>query len=234
MTKNKTPAQFKSQLTNALLSACQKGDLKSVKNLLTSESTASLIDIHTHDLKSKYGISIPNLPLKYACQYGHQDIVEYLLTSKELKENARINYPKDNSPLRYAVSGKQEHIIKFLLTSDKLKEHADIRNHSIISSAITKNGLPIVKMLLTSKELPQHALLYLPVDKDILAASIKCKYYDITEYLIIEMNYKIPDDILPIVTQDDIARKIVEAKEMYEMLQKDLPNNKIERKNIKI
>lgn len=62
----------------SLTDACREGDLEVVKFLLTSPDLTFLANIQESN----------NDPIFQACDYGHKEIIEYLLASHELKEHA--------------------------------------------------------------------------------------------------------------------------------------------------
>jgi hypothetical protein len=79
------------------------------------------------ELKRKANINAQdNEGLRLACLHGKYDnqleVVEYLLTSPQLKKHAQIT---DNAFRDAAAFGKLE-VVKYLLTSPDLKEHANI------------------------------------------------------------------------------------------------------------
>jgi hypothetical protein len=81
------------ELTNALFSLCEEGDLESVKYVLTSKELEYHANIGGFD----------NAALSNACENGHLDIVKYLLTSTDLKENANINAHSGRSSILSAA-----------------------------------------------------------------------------------------------------------------------------------
>lgn len=125
---------------------CEKGDLLLIKKLL--EHTELDINIHCfHDCF-----------LMKSVQNGHLEIVKYLLTSPNLKENSDI-HAWSECALNQACAKGQLHIVKYLLTSNELKENSEIGNSNgeALKEACENGHLEIVKYLLTSPELKQHA-----------------------------------------------------------------------------
>lgn len=94
----------------AFQSACSKGDIKQVKFL------AKKLNIKINNL---------NRGLEFATIFGHFDIVQYLLTSNELKEHADIHYNDDTALLNCCKYGHLV-LVKYLLESPELKEHSNI------------------------------------------------------------------------------------------------------------
>ena len=66
--------------------------------------------------------------LLYACRYGYLDIVQYLLTSPDLKKHVDIHCktPSGWDALIFACINGHLDIAQYLLTSPELKEHANI------------------------------------------------------------------------------------------------------------
>lgn len=63
-----------------------------------------------------------------ACANGYLDIVQYLLTSKDLKKHSRINEQDKNDcdALTHACKYGHLDVVRYLLTSHELSEHAKI------------------------------------------------------------------------------------------------------------
>lgn len=105
-----------------------------------------------------FNIKTLNSRFHNACCNGSLPIIEYLLTSPELKQNVDIHHEHDFVFRRACRDGHLD-IIIFLLTSPKLKEHADIHVNNDIAfrTACEYGQLEIVEYLLTSPELKDHA-----------------------------------------------------------------------------
>ena len=191
-----------------------------------------------------------NNELLQACQEGHSDIVQYLLTSPELKEHADIHHKSnsDSNALLYACARGYLDIVKYLLTSPELKEHANIHDQdnygkNSLIRACQEGHSDIVQYLLTSPELKEHADIHHKSNSGSNALMIACHYghLDIAQYLIIDMNMVINEDTMSwllgknkykIVYND--ALKIIESRNMYQKLNNSIKSNKQKNTGIKI
>lgn len=115
----------------------------------------------TKELKNKF-IKMAFNELDHAlvsyCAKGDLDVVEYLLTSKELITTADI-YTSNNYPLKIACEAGRLDIVKYLLTSKDIESHADISadNDMPLYYAVTENHIDIVQYLCESQELLKHS-----------------------------------------------------------------------------
>lgn len=105
-------------LEGSLIDACCLGRLERVKFLINKMN----VDINFND----------DQPFREACRSKSYDIVQYLLTSNELKKHAQINNcPSDAvNGLTYACVNGDLNLVKYLLSSPDLKEHADIHHNN--------------------------------------------------------------------------------------------------------
>lgn len=97
---------------------------------------------------------------KMACLSGNLDIISYMLTSKDLKENIDI-HTADDFAFRMACKRGYLNIVQYLLSSPELVEYADIHVYKNIAfRQAQENGHnEIVKYLLSFKleaELKEH------------------------------------------------------------------------------
>ena len=124
-----------------------------------------------------------------ACKKGNLEVVKYLLTSTELKDNADIHVDNDYG-FRFACYYGKLEVVRYLLTSTDLKEHADIHaNNDLGFTNACYNGyLEIIKYLLTSPELKDHADIHANNDEGFRYACVNEKL-EIVKYFI--FNYKI-------------------------------------------
>lgn len=98
-------------LSEQFIMACKNNDLYKVKELLINPT----IDIH----------HLEDSGLLQACKEGHYQIVEYLLSSPNLKEHSNIHAQNDYA-LILACEGEHVEVIDFLLNSSKLKENINL------------------------------------------------------------------------------------------------------------
>ena len=90
-----------------------------------------------------------NESLIVACDSGKLDIVKYLLTSSDLKENAHIHNNNDEA-LQITCWGGYLDIIKYLLTSPDLISHANIHANedSSFINVCEENYFDVVEYLI--------------------------------------------------------------------------------------
>lgn len=112
-------------LNNALITACNYGELDKVKYLLTSPELKIYPDINYH-----HGI-----PLSYACMNEHMDIIKYILTSSEITNHADIHINNENALYTAANNGSFD-LIKYLISSPDLKDYANIHYDKDIAFTI--------------------------------------------------------------------------------------------------
>jgi ankyrin repeat protein len=105
--------QHMSELTlnEQFINACKDNDLAKVKELLSNPT----VDIHY----------LEDSGLLQACKEGHYQIVEYLLSSSDLREHSDI-HAQDDYALILACEGEHVEVIDLLLNSPKLKEHINL------------------------------------------------------------------------------------------------------------
>lgn len=121
---------------NGLIIAARRGNLEMIQYLIGKG-----VNIHQ-------GNSNQTNALMYACLSGHDDIVDYLLSSSDLKEHARINDVDDKgwNALLYACEGKHYEIAKKLIieynisiTADTLLLLEQKQEHDVIALIKTRD-----------------------------------------------------------------------------------------------
>jgi ankyrin repeat protein len=128
------------------IEACRYGYLDIIQYIAIQDKTSSLF-------KNKNGEGF-----KIACACGRLEVVRYLLTSKDLKNNIDIEID-NNAGLRWACEYNQLEVVEYLLTSSELSVHANISasdNFGFIK-ACEEGYLDIVQLLLENKNLKQLA-----------------------------------------------------------------------------
>ena len=104
-----------------------------------------------------------------ACAQGHLEVVEFLLTSAELKEHADV-HAKDDLGFRVACRSGRLEVVKYLLTSTELKEHVDIHaeNDWGFIWACYEGRLEVVKCLIIDMNIDKTNYIekYLNKNKD--------------------------------------------------------------------
>jgi ankyrin repeat protein len=110
------------------------------------------INQKTKDKYQSFGIKGITKRFRLACLSGRLDIIHYLLTSSDLKQNVNIHIG-DDFAFRIACKKGYLDVVKYLVESPELKEHADIHVYKDIGfrQALENNHLEIVKYLLKFK-----------------------------------------------------------------------------------
>ena len=105
----------------------------------------------------------------YACRDGNLEIIKYLLTSHELKENVDIHAENDWGFVWSCRNGNLE-VVKYLLTSAELTEHVDIHAKDDLGfrSACYEGRLEVIKYLIIDMNIEKtiHIEKYLTEKKD--------------------------------------------------------------------
>lgn len=125
--------------TKKFIEVCKEGDLRVIKSLLDINQKTCANMHHNQDEG-----------FRLACANGHLPVVQYLLTSPELKKHADI-HAKDDYGLRWACANGHLPVVQYLLTSPELSEYANIhvfRNSALLLTC-TNGHFHIVKYLLT-------------------------------------------------------------------------------------
>lgn len=126
--------------------ALRSGQTLTIKNLLKNPKLQ----------KNDYYYAILDHSLETSCTYGYFDVVQYVLTSKELSKHANIFYD-DNSPLIQACAGGHLDIVKYLLTSLDLIEHSNLhaKGDQAFKFAAKYKQYDIVKYLIVELNIPK-------------------------------------------------------------------------------
>jgi ankyrin repeat protein len=105
--------QHMSELTlnEQFVNACKDNDLAKVKELLSNPA----VDIHY----------LEDSGLLQACREGHYQIVEYLLSSPDLKEHSDIHAQGDYALILACEKGNFD-VLDFLLNNQDLKERINL------------------------------------------------------------------------------------------------------------
>lgn len=153
------------QINNCFLKECENGNLEKVKYFLLSKDLNFNAEIDSYSISSinedwieegnnnNYGEA-----LSCVCEKGNLEIVEYLLTSPDLKVHANIRGKHDRN-LGFACQSGNFNLVKFLLTSEKLKEKANINGFGgfALIMCLKYKKYDIANWLLTAPELKEHA-----------------------------------------------------------------------------
>ena len=174
------------------------------------------------------------------CENGQLEVVQYLLTSAELKEHAEIHA---RSYLGFRIACRCGHleVVQYLLTSPELNEHADIHasNNLGFIWACENGHLEVVKYLLTSAELTEHVDIHASNDEGFICA---CRYgrLEVIKYLIIDMNIEKTIHIETYLNENKDNENVQQAielfntRELHQKLNENIKDNKEKVRKIKI
>ena len=175
-----------------------------------------------------------------ACQNDDLGIVQYLLTSAELKEHANIHANNDLG-FRWACQKGHLEIVKYLLTSAELKEHADIHAQDDLGfiNACFYGHLEVVKYLLTSPDLKEHADIHAENDWGFIWACYEGRL-EVVKCLIIDMNIEKTIHIEKYLNENKDKKYVQQAielfnkRELHQKLNENIKDNKEKVKKVKI
>jgi ankyrin repeat protein len=137
-----------------------------------------------------------NHAIRYACKYGHIELLNYLLTIKTVDPTAR-----GSQALEFAIENNDENIIS-ILTKDGRAKFEDIQHkHYIIS--LTKNLDKLVQhMIRYTKHIPRYAV------RPILMWAVRENHLNILKEI---ENHKIPNDQYTELVDDAIIYDNIEV-----------------------
>lgn len=130
-----------------------------------------------------------------AVKEGNLEKIRYLLTSKEIDNNAYIHINND-SPLITACYYNYSEIVYYLLSSPELKDHADIhaQENEAFQAAILSKNIEMIQFLLTSPQLKKHSDIHSQSEAALENALIM-NNVEITSYLLSSSHLKAHSDI---------------------------------------
>lgn len=151
--------KFNEDDLNSLTEICKRGNLKALDNLLNVKriKITSLIK------------PVLKLAFENACEKGHLNIVEYLLTSPNTKKSFHNIHIESDFWVRDTCINRKNNIIKFLLSSPKLENHADIFVNKVFILACNTLNFDLIKFCTSALELKKHTKLYLESDEAFLS-----------------------------------------------------------------
>jgi len=137
MTNNQYQNLTQYDLDKCLIEACELGDIKLVKYLLTSNELSNHADINT------FSHGENGLPLRNAFYKKNWNLAKYLLTSPELNIHADIHIASDDifksafytknidvlECLVFDYNIKRNHIINNILDASKKKDNGYMAEH---------------------------------------------------------------------------------------------------------
>lgn len=181
------------QLNDLAFLSIEENNLAKLKFLLTSEKLTRHASIHAR-YKSLYQA---DTLLIYAVKWHRFDMIKYLLSSADLKENSNIhdeNELKENA-LFYAVKYNHLDIAQYLLTSEQLHVKANIHSkdsagNDLLFCAYQNHNLEMMRYLLTDDKLTERLSLYEQNIKNIFSWAVYDDRRDVLHFLFIDMNYQ--------------------------------------------
>lgn len=177
-----------------------------------------------------------NKDLVNACIEGELEIVQYLLSSTDLKQHADIN-DEDCLAFCFACSTGNLDIVKYMLTSPELKIHVNInaKEGEPLSWACENGQLEVVKYLLSSSDLKEHANLHINNDNPFAAAHMNY-HDDITNFLIFGCNIERNNNIRRILAEkpDEQIDSWFKLRDLNKELNSDLINHESNLKKPKL
>jgi hypothetical protein len=164
-----------------------------------------------------------------ACEKGSVDALDYILNSKEIKMNAKI----DNDAMFYrALSNNQVNILEYLFKLPQMKQNIDfgIRSGELLQLACAYSNLNTIKCILNYPEFKDKINIHIKQDEPFSLLVRKGKT-DVISYLIFELNIEKTKDIKDLLTRTttDEIEKMFAARELKAELQielkEDIKNN---------
>jgi len=182
-------------------------------------------NLNANPTKTKLMQNWINASLLTACENGHVNVVDFLLTSKDLPILADINAYDGKILYKTAEKGNLE-VIKYLLTSPNLKTNVDIHTKDDVLLTAASNGghFNLIKYLLTSPELKEHANIHAK-EENALVSACATRKYEIVKYLLSSPDLKEHSNIH---VAKDLSFSLIMRENNTEMLQYLIFDLKIE------
>lgn len=169
---------------------------------------------------------------KYHSENGELEIVKYLLTSPDLKNNANIHAGDDAALSSACLKGRLD-VVEYLLTSPNLKEHANLEAYGsrpFVWACIGKQ-FAVVDYLMNSPDLKQHPTKE-AISKGFIAVFDNSSQLDMVRHLIVDANIEMTNSIKLHLWTNRESSKYAEVKSMFDtrdfnnQLQEELGTNK--------
>jgi hypothetical protein len=128
------------KIQDILQQCCEDGDLETLKSLFTCKHARKVI-------------AHPNTILSFVAEKGHLELVNYLLTSPDLEENANIMTRNDN-PFRQACINGHLELVKYILY-DTYERTINFKVSCMdgVTYAANSGQLNVLKYFLTSPDI---------------------------------------------------------------------------------
>ena len=173
-------------MSDSFHAACKAGDLQTVQKIITSVT-----------LGDSFNQLYINAGLGTACEKGHLDIVEYLLTNPDLRTSGKhdIHFSSKNgtnSPIRSSSLYGHLEMVQILTQPEYLTGDLNWINDGL-HNACKRGHLDIVDYLLTAPHLERFKTAYAKLDPGFRYACINNRI-DLMDYLVSQHQVNIHAD----------------------------------------
>lgn len=160
-----------------------------------------------------------------ACEKGSVEVLDYLLNSKEIKLNAKI----DSDAMFYrACSKNQVNILEYLFKHPKVEQDRDfgIRSGELLQSACAYSDLNTIKFIFNYPEFKDKINIHVK-DDILLETLIIDNRIDVIKYFIFDLNIEKTEDIKKLLrtTTTNEVEKMFQARELKGELKTELKSN---------
>lgn len=194
------------------------------------------LDKERKESYQKMGSHLIKTDLMLACLGNNIELVQYLLTSKDLKKNPQ---PKDCF-LHACCNNETINIAHYLLTSPDLEHRVNIHfeNDAAIAIAAEYGMVDMMKYLLTSPDLENHSYIYANGDTAFKEACSK-NHYHVMEYLIFDYKIEKTKEIVLFLNSVDndinnSTKMMFDKRDLEHKLINELKTTKKDNTSIKI
>lgn len=197
------------ELNRGLQLACIFGRLEVVKFLLNGKTIKEKADIHYES----------ETALNNACREGHLEIVKYLVESPEIEEHADIHlelHGGKDYPFVLASEYGRDDIVKYLMKLEG-KNKPDMRSseYGVLKQYVLSGNLPMLKHIIEEENIDIH------LDEDYLFnAATKREHYDIVQYLLVEKDIEITENILKELAKNtnQIVEEMIKKRDLHKKM----------------
>jgi hypothetical protein len=209
---------------------CMFGHVDSVNFLLFSPEAPPLPNIQEQVVKA----------MNIACRYSHFDLIKYVFSLEKshniiLSEQILFN-AIDNA----ARLGKID-VISFFFFPDESSNSSKIPIHkygsNLLITAVRENQYEVVDFLLTHNKLKNHIDIHQQNDLAFKYA-VKNNNEKLLEFFIFDMNIQITKDIEEFLLIDlpsiQVAKRMFAARDLNDVLEKELRSDRICKNKIKL
>ena len=209
---------------------CMFGHVDSVNFLLFSHESPQLPNIHDQVVTA----------MNIACRYSHFDLIKYVFSlekSHNIKLNEQILF---NAVDNAARLGKID-VISFFFLPGELSNSSKIPIHkygsSLLITAVRENQYEVVEFLLSNNKLKNHIDIHQQNDLA-FKYTVKNNNEKLLEFFIFDMNIQITKDIEEFLLIDlpsnQIAKRMFAARDLNDVLEKELHSDNIYKNKVKL